>query len=210
MYLATASGPGPTAAIARGDLGQMITYKSGNRLVPGATFAIDNGRVRLIDTPNGKRPATDPDWSEQKWLACLDRYAGTPGCLFAAVPDEVGDAAATDALWPVYAPMVKARGYAAAYVLQNGCTGIPVDADAVFTGGDDAWKEQAGRLVAEAKRRGLPCHMGRVNTLSRLRLAARHGYDSVDGTTLAWGADRNLPQLLGWLQPAAPSLWGVA
>jgi hypothetical protein len=35
--------------------------------------------------------------------------------------------------------------------------------------------------------------------LKRLRPAASIGCDSVDGTLLAYGPDRNLPELLGWL-----------
>ena len=46
------------------------------------------------------------------------------------------------------------------------------------------------------------CHMGRVNSLRRLRLAAQDGYDSVDGTFLAYGPDKNLPRLLTYLRLA--------
>lgn len=42
--------------------------------------------------------------------------------------------------------------------------------------------------------------MGRVNSLRRLRLAQAMGCDSADGTYLAYGPDRNLPRLLGWLR----------
>lgn len=61
-----------------------------------------------------------------------------------------------------------------------------------------------------AQARGLHCHMGRVNTRGRIRDAAMDGYDSVDGTGLAFGPDRNLPQLLSWLYPEQASLFGVA
>lgn len=206
LYLATASGPKVCDAMADGLLGQMVTPKSGNRLVEGATFALDNGVVRLIDG----RPATDPKWDERRWLAMLDRYQGTPGCLFAVVPDVVGDAAGTNERWARHHGAVRDRGYQPAYVTQNGCRSIPASAGAVFVGGDDAWKDgpEARRLTQQAQARGLWCHMGRVNTLGRLRRAALDGYDSVDGTTLAFGPDRNLPQLLRWLYPAQPSFFG--
>ena len=42
-------------------------------------------------------------------------------------------------------------------------------------------------------------HCGRVNSLKRLRYAASIGCQSADGTFLAYGPDRNLPVLLGWL-----------
>lgn len=129
--------------------------------------------------------------------------AGTPGCLFAVVPDVVGDSEATDARWSEWAPLVKSLGYRPAYVTQNGCTAIPEDAGAVFTGGDDAWKlgAQAQALVADARSRGLWCHMGRVNSLKRLRFAAFHGYHSVDGTFLGrtcQGGERIRELIPGW------------
>lgn len=169
-----------------GLLGQMVTPNSGNRLIPDVAWAFDNGCF-------GDR------WSEERWRLKLKRYAGEPGCLFAVVPDVVCDSAATDDRWTRYAPIVKGLGYRAAYVTQNGCQAIPDDADAVFTGGDDTWKlgGTAQRLAAE---RGLWAHMGRVNSLQRLRFAAAHGYDSVDGTFLAFGPDVNLPRLLRYLR----------
>jgi hypothetical protein len=42
-------------------------------------------------------------------------------------------------------------------------------------------------------------HRSRVNSLTRLRYAVSIGCDSVDGTYLAYGPDRNLPALLRWL-----------
>lgn len=199
LYLATASSPDTIQAMSDGRLGQMLTPNTGNRLVPGATWAADNGCFTA-------------NWSETKWLRFLIRYADTPGCLFAVVPDVVGDAAATDARWLEYAPVVRALGYRCAYVTQNGCTQIPEDADVVFTGGDDPWKEgDTNRaLIRKAVAAGIPCHMGRVNTRRRLRIAAADGYTSVDGTTLKHGADRNLPQLLRWLEPTQPGFWGIA
>jgi hypothetical protein len=68
-------------------------------------------------------------------------------------------------------------------------------------GGTTSWKlgPAAAALAAQARRRGLWVHMGRVNSLRRLRYAAAIGCQSVDGTFLAFGPDRNLPELLGWL-----------
>ena len=191
LYLATASTAGVRDAMRAGSLGQMTTPLSGNRLEPGVQWALDNG-------------CFSDRWSETSWRRTLERHAGTPGCLFAVVPDVVGDAAATDVLWARWAAVVRDHGYRAAYVLQNGCRGIPDDADAVFTGGDTAWKlgEDARRLVQTAQAGGRWCHMGRVNSLRRLRLAAQDGYDSVDGTFLAFGPDKNLPRLLAYLRLA--------
>jgi len=43
IYLATASGPAARTAIEQGSLGQLVPPNAGNRLVPGATWAADNG-----------------------------------------------------------------------------------------------------------------------------------------------------------------------
>jgi hypothetical protein len=42
-------------------------------------------------------------------------------------------------------------------------------------------------------------HMGRVNSLKRLRYAEFIGVDSADGTVLTFGPDRRLPEVLGWV-----------
>jgi hypothetical protein len=105
------------------------------------------------------------------------------------------------------------RGYRLAYVAQNGCRSIPAGAAAVFLGGDTAWKlgPEARSVARTAKRLGLWLHMGRVNSLRRLRYAASIGCDSVDGTFLTYGPDANLPRLLRFLRRAnQPSLFDTA
>lgn len=72
------------------------------------------------------------------------------------------------------------------------------------------WKlgKVAALLTAAAKRRGKWVHMGRVNSCKRLKYADAIGCDSADGTFLAYGPDKNLPQLEGWLrQVSAPQLF---
>lgn len=191
LYLATASTASVRLAMQAGLLGQMLTPLSGNRLEANVPWALDNG-------------CFSDRWSEGRWRRALERHADDPSCLFAVVPDVVANASATDELWEKWAPVVHQHGFQAAYVLQNGCETIPANAGAVFTGGDTTWKlgQEARDLVRVAKSRGLWCHMGRVNTLRRLRLAAQDGYDSVDGTYLKYGPDINLPRLLAYLRRA--------
>ena len=125
-------------------------------------------------------------------------------CLFATAPDVVADWSGTlEQSLPVI-PAIKELGYPVALVLQNGATSetVPWDIlDAVFVGGTTEWKlsEDAYALVADAKRRGLWAHMGRVNSLRRLQAADIAGYDSADGTYIAYGPDLNSRQLLSWL-----------
>lgn len=198
LYYATCSGPQVRAAIAAGLLGQMHTPDVGNRLVPGARWAADNGCFNA-------RTFTVKRWG--KWLLSLPRTAD-----WAVVPDVVGDHAATLQRWHRFAPWVRRVGFVPAFVCQDGCDAelIPADAGAVFIGGSTEFKlsHAAHRCVLEAKRRGLPSHMGRVNSLRRLRIAAQWECDSVDGTYLAFGPDQNLPRLMAWLNPDQQSMFG--
>jgi hypothetical protein len=100
---------------------------------------------------------------------------------------------------------IRAVGYPAALVAQDGLEDLPISwssFDAVFLGGTTQWElgPAAARLAQKARRRGLWVHMGRVNSLRRLRYAHSIGCHSVDGIFLAYGPDRNLPRLLGWLR----------
>lgn len=109
---------------------------------------------------------------------------------------------ATMERWNYYAPIIERHGFTPAFVCQVGCTpeNMP-DAEVFFLGGTTEWKigEPAELVSKEAKRRGAWLHMGRVNSLKRLRIAASFGCDSVDGTYLKYGPDKNLPKLTKWM-----------
>lgn len=81
----------------------------------------------------------------------------------------------------------------------------------LFLGGTTEWKlgPDARAITADARERGVWVHMGRVNTLRRITQARDMGCSSVDGTTLTFGPDVNLPQLLRWMADAdrEPMLW---
>ncbi len=191
LYLATASTGPVREAMRAGLLGQMSQPNVGNRLEPGVKWAADNGCF------NAK-------WSADRWQAWLTVQPLTD-CLFAVVPDVVADADATRKRWVEWSPTVRDLGFPTAYVLQNGETCPPWDdLDCLFVGGDDTYKlsTDAQAFTAEANRRGKWTHMGRVNSLRRLKLAIADGYDSVDGTFLAFGPDLNLPRLLRYLRLA--------
>jgi hypothetical protein len=53
----------------------------------------------------------------ERWSRTLDRYADTPGCLWATVPDVVGDAEATEVLWRRWWSTPMRHGYRAAWSL---------------------------------------------------------------------------------------------
>lgn len=149
---------------------------------------------------------TQPDrHDDDRYLAWLGRRGlHAERCLFATAPDVVGDASATMRRSLPMLHRIRAAGYPAALVAQNGLVPDAVpwsDIDALFLGGTTAWKlgREAALLSAEARRRGIWVHMGRVNSLRRLILAETMGCDSADGTFLAFGPDKNIPRLRKWL-----------
>jgi hypothetical protein len=188
IYLATASGPTVCEAIAAGRLGQLVTPDAGNRPIPGARWALDNG-------------CFSNRWTVERWGRTLDRHADTPGCLWATVPDVVGNAETTEVMWRRWWSAPMRRGYRAAWVAQDGCRRLPTGPKAVFIGGTTAWKlgPHARAVIRSAKARGIWVHMGRVNSLRRLRYAHAIGCDSVDGTYLTYAPETNLRRLLAWL-----------
>lgn len=159
----------------------------------GWTWAADNG-------------CFSKQWDARKWLAWLDKHKPSASrCLFAVVPDVVGDHAATIKLWPAWFPLVRSKGYRVAFVAQNGCGPDDVpwsECDAVFIGGDDAYKlgPDARAVVARANQLGKWAHMGRVNSYTRLRYASDIGCDSADGTFVAFGPDVNVPKVARWIR----------
>jgi hypothetical protein len=133
------------------------------------------------------------------YRSMLATIAGRPGCLFVTVPDVVGDAFATRELWRAWFPVVRAHGLPAAFVLQDGLddVGVPwLECAAVFIGGSTEFKlgPVARMAVQEAHRLGKWVHMGRVNTMRRLRYAQHIGCDSVDGSGFARFPDAMLPK----------------
>lgn len=180
-------------------------------LMANPSIGYDYHEGRLWAADNG---CFNARWDAGKWLTYLRRWShDTTRCLFAVVPDVVGNHVETLALWRQWEPTVRQLGYQTAFVVQNGCTAtdVPWDCDAVFIGGDDAYKlsPTVHAIAAEARRRGKWVHMGRVNSLRRLRIAHDMGCDSVDGTFLAFGPDINTPRLASWFHSlsAQPSLF---
>ena len=180
----------------RPDTGYMLTpmNDSGGRAMKGTLWAADTGCFL--------HPEQYTDESYLAWLKSRSEYRSR--CLFATAPDVVGDAVATmEKSLPMF-PLLRAEGYRAALVAQDGLEDldIPWDSfDCLFMGGSTAWKlsETAYQLAYEADARGKWVHQGRVNSWKRLKAAAVSGYDSADGTYLVFAPDLLLPKLNGWL-----------
>lgn len=174
-------------------IGFILTPRMRNPVPEGATWAADNGCF--------SEPAY---YSDVRYLAWLERQPAERA-LFATAPDVVGDYAATVALSRPLLPQLRALGYPAALVAQDGWTddGTPwTEFDVLFLGGTTPFK--LGVVAAAAARaacdRGKRVHMGRVNSYRRLQLAVTFGCSSADGTFLRYAPDHNVGRLLRWLE----------
>lgn len=200
------SGATTTMERLRGEpgLGRFVTPASRNSadVVAGWSWAADNGAFGGFD--------------EDAFLAMIDRFqAHKASCLFAVAPDCVGDAAATDRLWRQWGAWLRWDGWPAAYVAQNGATeaSIPWDEfETLFIGGDTPFKLASRPLMEAAKERGKWVHVGRVNSLRRLRWAHEAGADSVDGTQFSMYPDTYIERALRFMEGLAAQgpLEGVA
>lgn len=197
MYLANpTSSPAVHDAMREGTIGFIDTPAQGNRRPEGVVWCADNG-------------CFSDRWDEDRWWSFLVANAHRADmCLFAVAPDVVANAAATLARSAPWMPRIRALGYPVAFVAQDGQESLPVpwdSFDVLFVGGSTEWKlgRHARALVAEAKRRGVYVHMGRVNSERRWRYAEAIGCDSVDGTFLTFGPDVNLPKVLAWAARSA-------
>lgn len=200
IFLATSSSPLIDSAMRDGHIGRLATPFSGNRVARGVTWGADSGAYTRGYQPD----------RYFRWLETEMPNAGR--CLFAPAGDVVGDWPATLDLALPDLPRLRALGYPAAIVLQDGATPntVPWDEiDAVFIGGTDAYKlgPQAAACVRAATARGLWAHMGRVNSGRRYAYAGHIGCGSVDGTFLSFGPDINLARLLRWEARRQPSLF---
>lgn len=183
----------------RGELGFIKTPYQGNRLLQDVIWCADNGCF-------GKGYPGD-----QGWIEWLGRHRDTALCLFATAPDVVGGGPDSLARSLPWLSKIRQSGFPAALVAQDGFESVPIpwdEFDVLFIGGKktdksiDEWKlsDHARRLTDEAKVRGKLVHMGRVNSFKRYTLARNWGCDSVDGTYITMGPDKNLPNVLKWVR----------
>jgi hypothetical protein len=209
IWLSGHVSPQLAVAIAAGrrDLGFMLTPNMRNRLPDApACWAADAGTY-----------TSTREFDADRYLDWLyARRHAAERCLFATLPDVVGDGVET-AHWALPClTETRGLGYRVAWVLQPGveASALPWHLlDAVFLGGPDGWQQSraAHQLVAEARRRGLWTHRGRVNSRRRLLATTALGFDSADGTCLAFGPTVRLPEVCAWVREAnrQASLWNA-
>ncbi len=159
-------------------------------------------------------------WDQGRFEAMLARLrqVNTRRLLWVACPDSVADARTTAGLFNWWLDTMKPADEGdqlpMALVGQDGMESCDWDywlgyADCFFIGGSTQWKlsRAAADLAAEAKRRGLWVHMGRVNSARRVDHAVQIGCDSIDGSGFS-----KFPKLigkgLGWIaRSEAPRLF---
>src|SRR5688572_26137032 len=114
--------------------GMLTTPQAGYNVLAaveaGVPWALDNGCYR-------------PGYEPKKILAQLEKWQGVKGCLFAVLPDVVGNHAETYLLSMSWMSIYHRLDYPPAFVLQNGVTvrDVPYnEIAAVFIGGDDTFK----------------------------------------------------------------------
>lgn len=146
-------------------------------LVENSVWAVDNDCYSQGD-----------NFDFNTWLIYLNRIKDWPGDnKFVTVPDVVGNADATHKRWLEFAPEMKKFDMPMAYVAQDGLKDLPdIDFDALFIGGTTKFKmgQDVARLIKLAKANEKWVHVGRVNSLTRIKHFYLLGADSIDGS--AW------------------------
>ena len=219
-FFANPSTPKVRDAMSRGLIGCITTPKQGNAIPVGARYCADNGCF-------GKGYPGDKKW--WAWVEALPNkdmcdFAVAPDVVGDALATLTRSAPWLAAIRSLGIPAAFVAQNGASR------TNVPWDSlDVLFLGGSleclpcgyvrpagdrktshcpecnrclSEWKLNlaARSLVIQAKARGKGVHMGRVNSLKRLRYADAIGCDSADGTYIAFGPDLNLPHVLGWLR----------
>lgn len=174
-----------------------------------APYAFDNGAFSGFD--------------EGAFVRMLERYSGlggrtegngcdgstSAGCLFAAAPDVVGDAASTRSRWPFWSRLIHGLGLPPAFVAQDGLGQCDTPWDelaCLFIGGSTKFKEslQVRDLVLAARHRDVWVHWGRVNSKRRLELIMKAMGDypkwSFDGTGFSMFPNTNIPKVGQWTE----------
>ena len=144
-------------------------------------------------------------FEEDKFFCFLDRMLPyKEKCKFIACPDTLCDPVDTMKKWELYAERIKNLGYPVAFVCQDGQENLPFPSnyDALFIGGSTEWKLGGGALqcIREAKKNNKFVHVGRVNSLKRVKHFMLEGVDSVDGTHVCFEPDKAIERIKKWMR----------
>lgn len=126
--------------------------------------------------------ANEKEWDYLAWINMLKKITSLrQSPRWVLVPDVVAEREKTILAWEKYAPEASTFGFPLAFAVQDGMTpkDVPIKADVVFVGGTTEWKWNNLRLWTD---NFIRVHVGRVNSLNKLRLCERLNVESVDGT----------------------------
>jgi hypothetical protein len=175
--------------------GIMFTPEMGNKPdLTGVTWAADNGCYTSKDK-----------FSPEKWVKFLRRWQGQGTCVLALAPDVPFNMDATLLRSVPFFPIIRELGYPVGLAIQNGVQVKTLEwdtFDAVFIAGTKAFKTswQAYEVIKEAKKHKKYVHIARRNSQRAVQEAYDMGADSVDGTYLAFGPDKNWPKMQAWFE----------
>lgn len=181
----------------KGLVGYITSPRSRDTIPPNVPWCADNAVF-------GGRYYGDNWYIE--WIMQLRRIR--PWCHFVTAPDVVGSAAATLTRSRPMLHRIRDLGFPVAYVAQDGIqqTDVPWgEFDVLFLGGTTVFKlgAEARRSARQALELGKKVHMGRVNTLKRMRYAKSIGVSSCDGTHLTFNPQLGVDELARWLPKLA-------
>lgn len=166
----------------KSNLGILFSPACGNdiqrAIEAGLPWACDNGAFSDFSESLYKKMVAKCDGRQRqglRWVVC---------------PDVVGDHTKTLELWDRWAMYLMRREIPIAFVAQDGCTvgEIPWEyIKCLFIGGTTEWKlgKESVRLIEIARMKSKSVHVGRVNSLKRIRWAFDQGVQSVDGTGMS-------------------------
>lgn len=162
--------------------GHLVTPYTKPKIETGRLWGMDNGAF------NGK-------FNERLWKQTLEKYKGfKKRCLFVVSPDSYMNAIETMELYRHYGWRIKSDGWKVAFVAQDGQESFRMpEYDVLFIGGSTEWKlsDGAKNCILKAQKKNKWVHVGRVNTGKRIRHFQLLGVNSIDGTALAFGEDKN-------------------
>lgn len=158
-------------------------------------------------------------WDRSRFERALERCPrGAGGPLFVVAPDRPGDHRATLERSAPWLERIRALGLPAAFAAQDGIE-LELEEldwssfDVLFVGGSDSWKYRRRgtvnahlspivvELLARARARGVPTHVGRINSGAMYRSCDRAGATTCDGNfhQHAGGPD-GVARMLAWFE----------
>ncbi len=197
--------------------GSFDTYRTS----AGRRVELDPHQIGCLTTPSVRRipqcvregwafgidnEAFTGKYTFQRFFSYLERF--TPyaaNCLFAVVPDVVGNARDTILQYEMLWYGAVTCDLPPAFVAQDGQEDLdfPDDEcliDTVFIGGSTEWKlsNAALSVIERAQAAGYKVHAGRVNSRQRYDHFHQAGVDSADGTYLVYAKDKHIHTIRAW------------